>query len=98
MHFNLSIVQGRIIPKELIETMVMALVDDPEQVKVLVIDGGMTWIIELRVAKADPGKVIGRQGRKADAMAKIVSAASMKIRKRVKNKEAYSPDSKFSKN
>jgi predicted RNA-binding protein YlqC (UPF0109 family) len=29
----------------------MALVDDPEQVKVLVIDGGMTWIIELRVAK-----------------------------------------------
>jgi len=48
--------------KELIETIARALVDDPEQVKVSEIEGEMTSIIELRVAKADLGKVIGKQG------------------------------------
>ncbi len=68
--------------KELIETMVKALVDNPAQVEVSEIGGGMTSIIELRVAKADLGKVIGKQGRNADAMRTILSAASTKIRKR----------------
>ena len=68
--------------KELIETIVRALVDNPEQVKVSEIEGGMTSIIELWVAKADLGKVIGKQGRNADAMRTILSAASTKIRKR----------------
>ncbi len=69
--------------KVLIETMARALVDNPEQVEVSEIVGGMTSITELRVAKADLGKVIGKQGRNADAMRTIVSAASMKIHRRV---------------
>ena len=69
--------------KELIETIARALVDDPEQVKVSEIEGEMTSIIELRVAKADLGKVIGKQGRNVDAMRTIFSAVSMKIHKRV---------------
>jgi uncharacterized protein len=68
--------------KELIETIVNALVDNPAQVEVSEIEGEMTSIIELRVAKADLGKVIGKQGRNADAMRTILSAASTKIRKR----------------
>ena len=68
--------------KELIETMARALVDNPEQVKVSEIEGGMTSIIELRVAKSDLGKVVGKQGRNVDAMRTILSAVSMKIRKR----------------
>ena len=68
--------------KELTETMVRALVDDPEQVKVSEIEGGMTSIIELWVAKPDLGKVIGKQGRNADAMRTILSAAATKIHKR----------------
>ena len=82
MHFNWSIIQGEIMLKELIETMARALVDDPEQVKVSEIEGEMTSIIELRVAKADLGKVIGKQGRNVDAMRTILSVASTKIRKR----------------
>jgi hypothetical protein len=69
--------------KVLIETMARALVDNPDQVEVSEIVGGMTSITELRVAKADLGKVIGKQGRNADAMRTIVSAASMKIHRRV---------------
>ncbi|MGO9311708.1 MAG: KH domain-containing protein [Syntrophobacteraceae bacterium] len=68
--------------KELIETMARALVDNPERVTVSEIEGGMTSIIELRVAKADLGKVIGKQGRNVDAMRTILSATSTKIRKR----------------
>jgi len=68
---------------ELIETMARALVDNPDQVEVSEIEGGMASAIELRVAKADLGKVIGKQGRNVDAMRTILSAASMKIRKRV---------------
>ena len=69
--------------KELIETMARALVDNPEQVKVSEIEGEMSSIIELRVAKLDLGKVIGRKGHNVDAMRTILSAASTKIRKRV---------------
>jgi len=69
--------------KELIETVARALVDNPEQVKVSEIEGEMTSIIELRVAKADLGKVIGKQGRNVDAMRTILNVAAMKIRKRV---------------
>jgi len=69
--------------KELIETMVRALVDNLEQVKVSELEGGRTSIIELRVAKPDIGKVIGKQGRNVDAMRTILSAASTKIRRRV---------------
>ncbi len=78
-----GIAEGEIMLKELIETMVRALVDNPEQVKVSEIEGGMTSIIQLWVAKPDLGKVIGKQGRNVDAMRTILSAVSMKIHKRV---------------
>jgi predicted RNA-binding protein YlqC (UPF0109 family) len=68
--------------KELIEMMAKALVDHPEQVKVSELEGEQTSVIELRVAKEDLGKVIGKQGRTARAMRTILSAASTKIRKR----------------
>jgi predicted RNA-binding protein YlqC (UPF0109 family) len=68
--------------KELIDYMARALVDNPEQVQVSEIQGEQTSVIELRVAKEDLGKVIGKQGRTARAMRTILSAASTKIRKR----------------
>lgn len=68
--------------KELIEFMARALVDNPEMVKVSEIVGEQTSVIELRVAKEDLGKVIGKQGRTARAMRTILSAASTKLRKR----------------
>ncbi|HOV85897.1 MAG: KH domain-containing protein [Syntrophobacteraceae bacterium] len=68
--------------KELIEYMARALVDNPEKVKVSEVEGEQTSVIELRVAKEDLGKVIGKQGRTARAMRTILSAASTKIRKR----------------
>ena len=68
--------------KELIEFMARAVVDNPEKVKVSEIEGEQTSVIELRVAKEDLGKVIGKQGRTARAMRTILSAASTKIRKR----------------
>jgi hypothetical protein len=68
--------------KELIETIAKALVDYPEQVEVSELEGEQTSVIELRVAKEDLGKVIGKQGRTARSMRTILSAASTKIRKR----------------
>ncbi len=68
--------------KELISVIAKALVDYPEQVKVTEIAGEQTSVIELRVAKEDLGKVIGKQGRTAKAMRTILSAASAKVRKR----------------
>ena len=66
----------------LIEEIAHALVDDPENVEVSEIVGEQTSVIELRVAKSDLGKVIGKQGRTARAMRTILSAASTKLRKR----------------
>ena len=68
--------------KELIQFIAEALVDNPEQVQVKEIEGEQTSVIELKVAKEDLGKVIGKQGRTARAMRTILSAASTKIRKR----------------
>jgi predicted RNA-binding protein YlqC (UPF0109 family) len=68
--------------KELIKYMAQALVDNPDVVTVSEIVGEQTSVIELRVAKEDLGKVIGKQGRTAKAMRTILSAASTKIRKR----------------
>ncbi|MBW1804127.1 MAG: KH domain-containing protein, partial [Deltaproteobacteria bacterium] len=56
--------------------------DKPEEVAVTEIEGEQTSVIELKVAKEDLGKVIGKQGRTARAMRTILSAASTKINKR----------------
>ncbi len=68
--------------KNLIYYIAQALVDNPEQVAVSEIEGNQTSVIELKVAKEDLGKVIGKQGRTARAMRTILSAASAKIKKR----------------
>ena len=68
--------------KELIEFIAKALVDKPEEVFVTEIEGEQTSVIELKVAKEDLGKVIGKQGRTARAMRTILSASSTKLRKR----------------
>jgi len=68
--------------KELIKFIAESLVDNPDQVAVSEILGEQTSVIELRVAKEDLGKVIGKQGRTAKAMRTILSAASTKMRKR----------------
>jgi len=68
--------------KMLIEMIAKALVDKPEEVEVTEVDGEQTTVVELKVAKEDLGKVIGKQGRTARALRTILSAASTKIRKR----------------
>jgi predicted RNA-binding protein YlqC (UPF0109 family) len=68
--------------KDLIAYIAKALVDKPEEVEVTEIEGEQTSVIELKVAKEDLGKVIGKQGRTARAMRTVLSAASTKIGKR----------------
>ena len=68
--------------KGLIEYIAKSLVDSPDEVVVSEVQGERTSVIELKVAKEDLGKVIGKQGRTARAMRTILSAASTKIRKR----------------
>ncbi len=68
--------------KELIEYIAKALVDSPEEVVVSEVVGDQTSVLELKVAKDDLGKVIGKQGRSARAMRTILSAASTKLKKR----------------
>jgi len=67
--------------KDLITEIVQALVDQPEKVSVNEIGGSQTTVLEVRVAKADLGKVIGKHGRTAQAIRTILSAAAGKIRK-----------------
>jgi predicted RNA-binding protein YlqC (UPF0109 family) len=59
------------------------LVDAPDQVSVNEIEGNQTSVLELKVAKEDLGKVIGKQGRTARAMRTILSSASAKLRKKI---------------
>lgn len=68
--------------KELIEFIAKALVDNPDEVLVSEVEGEQTSVIELKVAKEDLGKVIGKQGRTARAMRTLLGAASTKARKR----------------
>ena len=68
--------------KDLVRYVAEALVDHPEQVEVSEVEGEQTSVIELKVAKEDLGKVIGKQGRTARAMRTILSAASAKVKKR----------------
>ena len=62
--------------KDLLMQIVKALVDSPEQVRVNEIVSTQTVVLELRVAKSDMGKVIGKQGKTAHAMRTLINAAS----------------------
>ncbi len=67
---------------ELIEMIVKALVDQPDHVKVSAIKGEQTTVIELKTAKEDLGKVIGKQGRTAQSLRTLLNAASTKLKLR----------------
>lgn len=67
---------------ELIEFLAKSLVDDAGAVKVDMLERGDQTVIELEVAEADLGKVIGRQGRTARAIRTVLAAASQKARHR----------------
>ena len=70
--------------RALVEQMAKALVDQPDQVAVNVVEkDGDSTVLELHVAPADLGKVIGKQGRTARSMRTILGAAGMKLQKRV---------------
>lgn len=66
----------------LIELTAKMLVDFPDQVEVSEVVGENTTVIELKVAKEDLGKVIGKQGRTARAIRTILNGASTKLKKR----------------
>lgn len=69
--------------KELIEYIAASLVDKPDEVLVTQVEGDQATVLELKVAKEDLGKVIGKQGRTAKALRTILAAASGKAEKRV---------------
>lgn len=68
--------------KELIQAIATELVDHPDQVEVTEIVGDNNSVIELRVAKEDVGKVIGKEGRTAQSMRAILTAVSAKLGRR----------------
>lgn len=69
--------------KDLLELMAKALADNPEQVEVSEIEGERSTILELKVAQSDIGKVVGKQGRMANAFRTVIKAASIKDGKRI---------------
>lgn len=68
--------------REMIEYIAKSLVDKPDEVRVTEVEGEQTSVLELKVAKEDLGKVIGKQGRTARAMRTLLGAASSKAKKR----------------
>jgi predicted RNA-binding protein YlqC (UPF0109 family) len=69
--------------KQLIEYLVKALVDEPDQVNINEVPGEEATTYEVRVAPDDLGKVIGKQGRIANALRTVAKAAAMKEKKKV---------------
>ncbi len=67
--------------KELLKYIAQAMVDHPEQVEISETRGDRVSVLELRVAKADVGKIIGKQGRNVRAIRTILGAASAKLKK-----------------
>ncbi|HMA94894.1 MAG TPA: KH domain-containing protein [Polyangiaceae bacterium] len=69
--------------KELVITIARALVDDPDAIEVREIEDGPHTLVELRVAKSDIGKVIGKDGKTAQSIRMLIAAASQKAGRRV---------------
>jgi predicted RNA-binding protein YlqC (UPF0109 family) len=68
--------------KELIEFVARSLVDNPDRVEINEIAGNQTNVLELKVAKEDVGKIIGKSGRTADAIRTILNCGAAKLNKR----------------
>jgi hypothetical protein len=69
--------------KEITKAIAQALVDNPEEVAVAMIDSEHTSILKLSVGNGEAGKIIGKQGRTADALRTILNAVAAKEKKRV---------------
>jgi cold-inducible RNA-binding protein len=69
--------------KGLVKAIAKALVDNPDQVQVRMIEGEQVTLLELRVHPSDMGKVIGREGRMAKSIRTILAAAELKLGRRV---------------
>ena len=69
--------------KHLLMKIVQSLVDSPDEIQINEIVGSGSLVLELKVAKLDLGKVIGKQGRTAQSIRAILNAASAKNKKRV---------------
>jgi predicted RNA-binding protein YlqC (UPF0109 family) len=69
--------------EELVSNIAKALVDNPDDVQVNVVEGEQTTVVELRVDPDDLGKVIGKQGRTARAIRTLLGTAGKKDNKRV---------------
>jgi len=69
--------------EELVSNIAKALVDNPDDVRVNVVEGEQTTVVELRVDPDDLGKVIGKQGRTARAIRTLLGTAGKKDNKRV---------------
>jgi predicted RNA-binding protein YlqC (UPF0109 family) len=67
---------------QMVEVVAKMLVDLPDQVSVTEVTGENTTVIELRVAKTDIGKIIGKQGNTAKAIRTILLGAATKLRRR----------------
>jgi hypothetical protein len=67
---------------DLVAELARALVDKPEEVSVETIQDGDGTLLRLHVAQSDVGKVIGKQGRTARSIRTVLSAASMKLKRR----------------
>lgn len=74
--------KGDLAMKDLVKYIAQALVDNPEQVEVSEIEGTQSSVLELKAAKEDLGKIIGKGGRNVRAIRIILSAASAKLKKR----------------
>ena len=69
--------------KDLVEYIAKSLVDYPDEVKVNIVEGEQSTIIELKVAQSDVGKVIGKSGRIANAVRVILNASAAKNNKHI---------------
>jgi predicted RNA-binding protein YlqC (UPF0109 family) len=69
--------------KELLERIIKAMVDNPEQVEIFEIETRQSTMLELKVANSDLGKVIGKKGRNAQAIRDILYAACGTAGKRI---------------
>lgn len=68
--------------KDLVGYIASALVDNPDEIAIGEVVGNQATVLELKVAKEDLGKIIGKKGRTAQAIRTILNASSAKTKKR----------------
>ena len=69
--------------KELVQYLARSLVNNPDAVEVKETEGDTTSVVELKVAKEDLGRIIGKQGRTAKSIRTIVNAAASRTNRKV---------------